>query len=177
MRLRNTNQSGKPEEAVLKTRGPKPRVRPSEVLGRAEHFRGILNDVWDRLWPRLSKAQTENDVTKAFQEGARPYDQNFVPSLSQLLVEVLNEKTFPQRAKSMQRFIADSIAGVGIVTPRRSRDICAQARMAKKRVHHILRWEVFIECSCGYQGQSRDHGCPECGTKIEFPVNLGSEFV
>ena len=173
MRLRSGNQSGISQPASPKKRGPKPRVRPLEVLGRAENFRGILNEVWDRLWPLLSKAQTEDAVTKAFQEGARPYDQNFVPSLSQLLIGVLKEATFPQRPRSMQRFIADSAAALGDVTARRSRDICAQERLAKKRAHHILRYEFFVECSCGYQGHSRDHGCPDCGTKIEFPVNLG----
>ena len=177
MKLRSWNQPGISNAALSKKRGPKPRVRPSEVLGRAENFEGILSQVWDRLWPLLSKAQTEDDVTKAFQEGARPYDQNFVPGLSQLLIGVLKETTFPQRPKSMQRFIADSAAALGDVTARRSRDICAQERLARKRAHRILRYEFFIECSCGYQGHSRNHGCPDCGTKIVFPVTLGSTFL
>ena len=177
MRLRNSNQPGISEPAIPKKRGPKPRVRPSEVLGRAENFEGVLSQVWDRLWPLLSKAQTEDDVTRAFQEGARPYDQYFVPGLSQLLIGVLKETTFPQRPKSMQRFIADSAAALGDVTARRSRDICVQERLTRKRTHRILRYEFFIECSCGYQGHSRNHCCPDCGTKIVFPVTLGSTFV
>lgn len=177
MKLGNENPQGESERVSPPKRGPKPRVRPSEVVGRAENFEGILSQVWDRLWPLLSKAQTEEEVTKAFQEGARPYDQNFVPGLSQLLIGVLKETTFPQRPKSMQRFIADSAAALGSVTARRSRDICAQERLAKKRAHRILRYEFFIECSCGYQGHSRDHACPDCKTKIAFPVNLGSSFL
>lgn len=177
MKLRNSDHLGISEPVSPQRRGPKPRVRPSEVLGRAENFQVILGQVWDRLWPLLSKAQTEDDVTKAFQEGARPYDQNFVPGLSQLLIGVLREATFPQRPKSMQRFIADSAAAMGDVTPRRSRDISAQERLARKRAQRILRYEFFIECSCGYQGHSRNHGCPDCGTKIVFPVNLGSTFL
>lgn len=177
MRLGNGNQAGISERALPKKRGPKPRVRPSEVLGRAENFREILRQVWDRLWPLLSKAQTEDDVTKAFHDGASPYDRTFVPSLSPLLMGVLKEATFPQRPRSMQRFIADSVAALGDVTARRSRDICAQERLAKKRAHHILRYEFFIECSCGYQGHSRDHGCPECGAKIALPVNFGNAFM
>lgn len=177
MKLRKTDLVDIAEERPPQKRGPKARVKPSEVLGRAENFVGILSQVWDRLWPLLSKAQTEDEVTKAFQEGARPYDQNFVPSLSQLLIGVLKETTFPRRAKSMQRFIADSAAALGDVTARRSRDICAQERLAKKRAHRILRYEFFIECSCGYQGHSRDHACPDCGTKIVFPVNLGSSLL
>ena len=176
MRLRNSNQAGISDLAMPKKRGPKPKVRPLEVLGRAENFEGILSQVWDRLWPLLSKARTEDDVKRAFQEGARPYDQNFVPGLSQLLIGVLKETTFPQRPKSRQRFIAESAGALGEVTARRSRDICAHERLARKRAHHILRYEFFIECSCGYQGHSRDHGCPDCGTKIAFPV-LGSAFM
>lgn len=177
MRLKNGNQPGISEPALPKRRGPKPRVRPSEVLGRAEHFQGILSQVWDRLWPLLSRAQTEDDVTKAFQEGARPYDQNFVPGLSQLLLKILNEPTLPTRAKPMQRFITDSAAAVGVVSARRSRDICAQERLARKHAHHILRCEFFIECSCGYQGHSRNLSCPDCGAEISFPEHLGSSFL
>jgi len=176
VRLGNGNALRELEHPSPQKRGPKPKVRPIEVLGRAENFQVILGQVWDRLWPLLSRVQSEDDVTKAFQEGARPYDREFVPVLSQLLIGVLKEATFPQRAKSMQRFIADSAAALGAVTARRSRDICAQERLAKKRAHRILRWEFFIECSCGYQGQSRNHGCPACGTNIEFPPSLGSNF-
>lgn len=177
MRLRNRNQPAISESALPKKRGPKPRVRPTEVLGRAEHFRGILSQVWDRLWPLLSKARTEDDVTKAFQESASPYDQNFVPTWSQLLLRILQEPTLPKRAKAMQRFIADSAAAVGVVSARRSRDICAQERLTRKRAHRILRYEFFIECSCGYQGQSINHACPNCGSEIEFPEHLGSSFL
>jgi hypothetical protein len=137
----------------------------------------MLSQVWDRLWPLLSKAESEEDVTKAFREGARPYDQNFVPVLSQLLIGVLKETTFPQRPKSMQRFIADSASALGDVTARRSRDICAQERLARKRAHRILRYEFFIECSCGYQGYSGNHGCPDCGAKIQFPMQVGTSFL
>jgi len=173
VKSRNGNRLRELEHIPALRRGPKPRVRPSDVLLQAENFRLILGQVWDGLWPLLSKAQSEEDVTKAFQEGARPCAQSFVPRLSQLLIGVLKETTFPQRPRSMQRFIADSAAALGDVTARRSRDICAQERLAKKRAHRILRYEFFIECSCGYQGHSRDHACPDCKTKIAGPVNLG----
>ena len=126
---------------------------------------------------RVDRGGPFRDSGKASLKGARPYDQNFVPAMSQLLIGVLKETTFPQRPKSMQRFIADSAAALGDVTARRSRDICAQERLARKRAHRILRYEFFIECSCGYQGHSRNHSCPDCGTKIVFPVTLGSTFV
>src|SRR5690348_11954018 len=124
--MRRRNQTEGAAQESRKERGRPATIRASEVYGRAENFRGILNQVWDRLWPLLSNAETEEDVTKAFQEGARPYDQSFVPSLSPLLLKVLKEHTLPKRSKAMQRFIADSVAGVGVVTGRRSRDICAQ---------------------------------------------------
>jgi hypothetical protein len=158
-------------------RGRPPKISASEVYGRADHWHNVLVEVWDRLWPLLSNARSEEEVTKAFQEGASLYHGYFVPGLSALTLEVLLEPTLPKRPASLQRFLADSLAGVGVVTPRRSRDICAQEREKRKRAHHILRYEFYIECSCGYQGQSRNHGCPACGTKIEFPVTLGSSFV
>jgi hypothetical protein len=155
-------------------RGRPPNVVASQVYGRAENYRDILDQVWDRLWPLLSNAQTEEEVTKAFQDGARPYDQNFVPGLSVLTLQVLRESTLPKRRKPLQHFLADSLAGVGVVTPRRSRDICAKEREKKKRAHHILRYEFYVECSCGYEGHSTNHACPTCGAEILFPVSIGS---
>jgi hypothetical protein len=49
------------------------------------------------------------------------------------------------------------------VTPRRSREICAEER-AKIR-HVIVRREYYIECSCGYEGPARDGACRNCGTR------------
>jgi hypothetical protein len=167
------NKVETPGPGSTKKRGRPPTVTASEVYGRAENFRDILAEVWDRLWPLLSKANSEAEVTKAFQDGGRPYDQNFVPGLSALTLRVLRESTLPKRRAPLQRFLADSLAGVGVVTPRRSRDICATER-ARKRAHHILRYEFYIECSCGYEGHSKSHACPKCGAKILFPVSIGS---
>jgi hypothetical protein len=155
-----------------KKRGRPPTVNASEVYGRAEDFRDNLAEVWDRLWPLLSKVQSEGEVTKAFQDGGRPHDQKFVPSLSALTLRVLQESTLPKRRNPLQRFLADSLAGVGVVTPRRSRDICAAERAKTKRAHHIIRYEFFIECSCGFEGPSKNHGCPECGAEILFPMTI-----
>jgi hypothetical protein len=157
-------------------RGPgrPPKIRASEVYGRAENWRDILDQVWARLWPLLSNAQSEAEVTRAFQDGARPYDKDFVPSLSGLTLRVLRESTLPKRRKPLQHFLADSLAGVGVVTPRRSRDICAQERAKRDSAHRILRYELYVECSCGYKGRSKNHACPRCGAEILFPVSLGS---
>jgi len=163
-----------PKTKSKRGRGRPAKIRASEVYGRAENYRDILNQVWDRLWPLLSNAPSEEEVTKAFQDGAHPYDQTFVPGLSALTLQVLQEHTLPKKREPLQRFLADSLAGVGVVTPRRSRDICAQERAKRKRAHHILRYEFYIECSCGYKGHSKNRACPKCGAKISFPLGLGS---
>jgi ribosomal protein L32 len=124
--------------------------------------------VWDRLWPVLSKAQTEEDVIKAVEEGASPYAQQFVPSLSNLILRVVREPKFPKRRKAQINFLADSLAGVDRITLRYSRDICQKDRAKQKRAHHILRYEVYVECSCGHKGLSRNHACPKCEAEIDF---------
>ena len=155
-------------------RGRPPKIAASEVYGRAENHWDNFEQVWARLWPLLSKARTEAEITKAFEEGARPYHQNFVPGLSALILQVLLEPTLPKRPKPLKRFMADSIAGLGVVTPRRSREICSKERTKRKSAHHILRYEYYVECSCGYCGRSKDHACAKCGAEILFPVNIGS---
>lgn len=148
-------------------RGHPARVRPSEISGRAENYRMIFDQVWDRLWPQLSRAQSPADVVNALQDGAKPYDREFIP-WAELMLGVLKEKKFPKRREAQINFVADSLAGFGRVTPRRSRDICDQERAIKKRADKIIRYEFYIECSCGYKGRSHDHGCPKCGAKIIF---------
>ena len=146
-------------------RGPHPRVVPSAIRGRSDNYRGILKNVWDQLWPRLSQAQTEDDVIKAFRDGY-PGENEFVPYRAPLVLKVLKERTFPKRSKAQINFLADSLAGLGLVSPRRSRDICAEDRARAKRAHHILRYEFYVECTCGYKGPSRNHGCRKCGAAI-----------
>jgi hypothetical protein len=149
-------------------RGPHARLRPSENAGRAFNNRWIFTRVWDRLWPLLSEAQNEEDVIKAFQEGASPYDSKFMPSLAGLVIKVMNEPKFPKRRKPRINFLADSLAGVGCVAPRRSRDICEEERAKAKPAHHIISYEFYVECSCGYKGRSRNHACAKCGAGIVF---------
>ena len=153
-------------------RGRPPKIRASEVAGRAYNYRGILENVWDRLWPLLSEAQTEDEVIAALQN-ASPYDREFGPWAS-LIVTVLKDRNFPKRQQARINFLADSLAGSGVVSPRRSRDICAEERAKAKRANHIIRYEFYVECSCGYKGHSQDHACPKCGAQIEF--GFGSIF-
>jgi hypothetical protein len=149
-------------------RGRPPRVRATEIRGRADNYRFIFGQVWDRLWPRLSLAMTDQEVIDAFLEGASPYAQEFVPALASLISRVLREPKFPKRPEAQINFLADSLAGLGYVAPRSSRDICQKERAREKRTHHIIRFEVYVECSCGFKGRSRNHTCPHCGAKIDF---------
>ncbi len=157
-------------------RGRRPRMLASEIRGRAESYRFIFDQIWDRLWPLLSTAASEENVIAAFQGGASPYTQNFVPGVTGLVLKVVRDPKFPKERREAQiNFLADSLAGVGVVTPRRSRDICAEERAKQERATHIIRYEYYIECSCGYKGRSRDHACPKCGAKISF-LTMASAF-
>jgi len=177
MRKKSAKKPNEPLDKVLQKRGRgRPaRVTPTWIRGRADHNRWILNQVWDRLWPLLSKAQTEEEVIKAFQEGASPYDSWFVPALAALVLQVLREPKFPKRRAARSNFLADSVAGLGWISPRRSRDICEHERAKGKRAHHIIRYEFYVECSCGYKGRSRNHACPKCRARIDF--GFGSIFL
>jgi hypothetical protein len=113
-KLRERNASAKEAKITLDTvsekrrPGPQARMRPSEIAGRADNNRWILNQVWDRLWPL--------------------YDRGFMPFLAGLVIKVMNEPNFPKRRSPRINFLADSLAGVGCVAPRRSRDICEEER-------------------------------------------------
>jgi hypothetical protein len=152
-------------------RGRPPRVRPTEIRGRADRYRFIFGQVWDRLWPKLSQALTDRDVIDAFCAGASPYAQDFVPGLANVIYRVLREPKFPKRSEAQINFLADSLAGLGDVAPRSSRDICQKDRAREKRAHHIIRYEVYVECSCGFKGRSHDHACRKCGAKIDFELS------
>jgi len=143
-------------------------MRPAEIRGRADSYRFIFGQVWDRLWPRLSRATTDQEVIDSFLEGATPYAQDFVPALANLIFRVLRDPKFPKRHEAQINFFADSLAALGYVAPRSSRDICQKERTKEKRTHHILRFEFYVECSCGFKGRSRDQACPKCGAEIDF---------
>lgn len=145
---------------VAKRGRGRPGVRASEIRGRGDHYRWIFNEVWNRLWSLLSEAQIDEEVIQAFEEGASPYAQQFPPRLAPLILKVLREPKFPKRRQARIGFLADSLAGLGGISPRRSRDICERER--KKKVHQIIREEYFIECTCGYKGPAFHGRCPKC---------------
>jgi hypothetical protein len=171
-----------------KRRRGRPGIRASEVFGRAQNYRWILEQVWQRLREPLSQARTEEEIIRAFADNASPYEREFVPALAPLILQVLHDPKFPKREprplkrKSKSRkpkpnprivFLADSLAGRGWISPRRSRDICARERTKErqKSKHHIIRREYYIECSCGYKGPGRDDACRKCGAEI--PPSFG----
>lgn len=156
------HERGRPRKAI-----------PSETRGRADNYRGILSQVWDRLWPLLSEAQTQQDVITAFDAGAGPYTREFMPTLAGLVLEIMGERRFPERRQAQINFLADSLAGRGWVCPRRSRDICQKERAKDlpESPHKIIRKEFYVECACGYKGPARDNACRKCGAQI--PISFG----
>lgn len=162
-------------------RGRPFKVQASWVRGRADNYRGILDTVWDRVAPRLLKAQTREDVVKSFEDAnVGGYALEFVIA-ADLILHVLHEPKFPKRNREAQiNFLADSIAGQGVITPRSSRDICERERARIKRAHHIIRYEFWIECSCLYKGRSLNHACPKCEAAIslmlESPLDASSIY-
>jgi hypothetical protein len=155
-------------------RGRPRKVIPTEIRGRADNYRGMLNQVWDRLWPLLSQSQTEEDVIRAFDQGASPYTREFVPSLASLVLKIVRERKFRKRRTSRIGFLGDSLAGLGRVSPRRARDICAneRARMRGQSQYKILRKDFYVECSCGYKGPALDNACRECGAGIPLSLDM-----
>src|SRR5258708_27454365 len=150
----------------------------SVITGRADNYRWILNQIWDRISPRLLKAQTREDVIGSY-EGADigGYALQFV-QLADLILQVLKERKFPKQSRKAHiNFLADSIGAHGLVTPRSSRDICERERARIERLHHIVRYEFWIKCSCGYQGRSLRHACPKCEAEIPLRADLSLDPV
>jgi hypothetical protein len=161
-------------------RGRPFRVNPSWVRGRADNYRWMFGQIWKDVWPGFSEAKTREDILRSFEGSASAYGNEFM-LLADLILQVAQDKKFPKRRSEAQiNFLADSIAAHGSVTPRSSRDICERERARIKRVHQIIRYEYWIECSCGYKGQSLNHACPKCEATIsligESPLDASSLF-
>ncbi len=137
-------------------------MRPSEVDGRAYNYRMIFGQVWDKLGEPLLRTTSEADVIQAFEAHAPQYARQFVPSLVRLIFEVVHHPKFPKRREPQINYLADSLAALGTVRPKRSREIVAQ-ELAKERAkleHRVLRREFYIECTCGYEGPAYKGKCP-----------------
>lgn len=150
-------------------RGRPVKVVASSVRGRADNYRVWFERIWDEIEGPLLAAHTESEVVNAIRLAA-PGNEEAV-RVAPLVLKVLKDPNFPTRRGARIRFLADSIAGLGWVTLRSSRDICARERKADAKRHQILRYEYWIECSCGYEGHSVGHACPRCHAEIMFPID------
>jgi hypothetical protein len=174
-RRKSANEGEKLLDAVFpkRKRGRPYKVVASEVSGRAYNYRLIFSQTWEKIGDELLNARTEEDVIRSFEN--TPYQREF-QDLTALILRVLREKEFPKKNRKAQTiFLAESLAARGDVSPRTSRDICAKARKrerAKSR-HHIIRYEFYVECSCGYKGPARDNACRKCGAEIIRPLAMG----
>ncbi len=147
----------------------RPGVRPSEIRGRGDHYRLLFSQIWKQVGKALLKARTEGEVSRAF-DASPSYKMEFAP-LASVILRVLRDPKFPKRPEPQRNFLGDSLAGRGLISPRRSRDICAQER--KKKLHHIIRQDYYIECTLRYKGPALHGSCPKCGTDrlaLPFPA-------
>lgn len=150
-------------------------VEPSAVRSQADNYRVWLARIWNDLGEPLLAARTEQDVIAAVQKALPgvPYSNDLI-RFAPVILKVIQGK-LPKRQKTKIEFLADSIAGGGRVTPRRSRDICAEERKRDAERHYILQYEYWIKCSCGYEGISNNHRCKECGAVV-YVAGSNSEF-
>lgn len=152
-----SNQSRK------KKRGPDRKIQPDIALGNAEVFRAQLTHAWPKLGKQLLAAQSAPELWDVVKSG-----QGIISNIddflfSERMFQIIHDRKFPRvRIKSQIHFLADSMGACGLVTPRRSREICAEER-AKVR-HEIVRRDFYIECSCGYEGPALNGACQKCGT-------------
>jgi len=155
-------------------RGRPRKIQPSWVRGRADNYRYVFNQIWDRVGPHLLKSKTREDVLASFRETEiGGYALEFV-RMADVMLQIVRDPDFPRKRREAQiNFLADSLGGEGTVTPRSSRDICARERARIQSAHKIIRVEVWIECSCRYKGRSKNLACPKCEAEVPLNWNAG----
>jgi len=171
-KTRSTHKIISDRPSKKRKRGRPAHIEPSVVVGSADIYRLWFKQYWSKLGPRFLAARSAEDVRQAIRENAPGVTGSLAPYLK-LILQILRDPRFPAvRSESQIYFLADSLGGQGLVTPRRSREICAEER---SRVRHVIvRREYYIECSCGYKGPALDGACRECGTG-ELSTDLMSE--
>jgi hypothetical protein len=152
-----------------KKRGPKPNIRPSEVVNRAYDLRLTFNIAGKQLdWSKVLAAQSQEEIVATFAQMDESYRRKFLYN-PELFLMCLKDSKFPkQDRKAQEEFIADSLAGDGRISIRRSRDICGEDRTKRKRQGKILRREFYVVCSCGYTGPALHNACPDCGAIVSY---------
>ena len=90
-------------------------------------------------------AQTQQDVIQSLsRKEVGSYALDLI-LIADLILQVARDPKFPKRQRQAQiNFMADSIGGHGLVTPRSSRDICERERARIKRVHRVIRYEYYV---------------------------------
>lgn len=145
-------------------RGRQRKIEPQVALENADAFRTQFAYAWSELGEKLLAASGPVELWEVVKSG-RGVISNTDYLFSERMFQIIHDRDFPRvRSKAQIRFLADSLGACGLVTPRRSREICAEER--GKVEHQILRREFYIECSCGYQGPALDGGCRKCGTSM-----------
>jgi hypothetical protein len=146
-----------------KLRGGQRRVNPRLVVGTANALRTQFSVAWRSVGNQLLSARSPEQVMAVLKKDGGAIGGLKDLEFSTRVFEVIRDPKFPNlRSKSQVNFLADSLAASGLVTFRRSREICAQER--RKVRHVIVRREFYIECTCGYSGPAFHGACPECGT-------------
>ena len=96
---------GSPLDSILGKRGKgRPGVIPSEIVGRADNYRGIFSSIWDTVGKQLLQANSKEDVIKAFELEAH-YKSEF-SALVGLTLKVVREKKFPKTREAQINFLA-----------------------------------------------------------------------
>ncbi len=155
--------------------GRKPRVVPFNVAAQAKRLAFYLRECKEEIdWDRLLSAKTEEDVRSAFQRVTM--ESLLLLARPDLVLGWLREGRFPKhRRVFLIRHLADSLAGEGLVSFRRSRDLAARERRKERKRGRIIRVEFYVECTCGFKGMSRDHACRRCGAPVDRSM-VGSLF-
>jgi hypothetical protein len=158
-----------------KPRRGRPGVRREEIAGRAYHYGLVFDQCWKNIREQVLRAKTADEVTAAFKEAGEQYFSYFVPHRSETILKIVSDSKFPKRAAAQIRYLADSLAGVERVTPRRSRDIVAEERNRLR--HRIVRQDYYIACACGYEGPALKGACQGCGTReVDTTLLLSQRF-
>jgi hypothetical protein len=152
----------------------------SEIYGRAKNYRNLF---WEKRldkktkemvrdhpcqWAEQMLAAKNEEELRGVLDTAPNYAQGLFGGFLSLILSILTERTFPKTKQTQLDYLADSLAGMGQVSPRSSRDICGRER-AKERAkssHRIIRKEFYIECTCGYKGPALDNACRKCKAEI-----------
>src|SRR5215813_11587480 len=113
---KHEKKSSKSLDAVSekKPRRGRPGVRREEIAGRANHYGMVFDQCWKNIREEILAAKSADEVTTAFKRSAEAYSSYFVPHQSEVILKMVADPKFPKRAAAQIRYLADSLAGVGL---------------------------------------------------------------